>query len=146
MRDIIKKILLIILLIMLGFVCFVQADYDQTIVAATLIMEAGGEYYEGSLEAVYEVIYNRAIKKNQSFSDICLAPKQFSCWNGKDIMSAVEKASQHPRWNEAMKIAYEDPKTNYTMGADHYHADYVRPYWADSLTRTVKIGLHIFYK
>jgi len=61
-------------------------------------------------------------------------------------MSAVEKASQHPRWNEAMKIAYEDPKTNYTMGADHYHADYVRPYWADSLTRTVKIGLHIFYK
>ena len=141
-----KKILLIILLIMLGFVCFVQADYDQTIVAATLIMEAGGEYYEGSLEAVYEVIYNGAIKKNQSFSEICLAPKQFSCWNGKDIMSAVEKASQHPRWNEAMKIAYEDPKTNYTMGADHYHADYVRPYWADSLTRTVKIGLHIFYK
>ena len=131
---------------MLGFVCFVQADYDQTIVAATLIMEAGGEYYEGSLEAVYEVIYNRAIKKNQSFSEICLAPKQFSCWNGKDIMSAVEKASRHPRWNEAMKIAYEDPKTNYTMGADHYHADYVRPYWADSLTRTVKIGLHIFYK
>ena len=141
-----KKILLIILLIMLGFVCFVQADYDQTIVAATLIIEAGGEYYEGSLEAVYEVIYNRAIKKNQSFSEICLAPKQFSCWNGKDIMSAVEKASRHPRWNEAMKIAYEDPKTNYTMGADHYHADYVRPYWADSLTRTVKIGLHIFYK
>jgi len=131
---------------MLGFVCFVQADYDQTIVAATLIMEAGGEYYEGSLEAVYEVIYNRAIEKNQSFSEVCLAPKQFSCWNGKDIMSAVEKASQHPRWNEAMKIAYEDPKTNYTMGADHYHADYVRPYWADSLTRTVKIGLHIFYK
>ncbi len=132
--------------ILVGFVCFVQADYDQTIVAATLIMEAGGEYYEGSLEAVYEVIYNRAIEKNQSFSEVCLAPKQFSCWNGKDIMSAVEKASQHPRWNEAMKIAYEDPKTNYTMGADHYHADYVRPYWADSLTRTVKIGLHIFYK
>ena len=142
----IKRIIILILGILLGFVCFVQADYDQTIVAATLIMEAGGEYYEGSLEAVYEVIYNRAIEKNQSFSEVCLAPKQFSCWNGKDIMSAVEKASQHPRWNEAMKIAYEDPKTNYTMGADHYHADYVRPYWADSLTRTVKIGLHIFYK
>jgi spore germination cell wall hydrolase CwlJ-like protein len=141
-----KKILVIILLTIIGFICFVQADYDQTIVAATLIMEAGGEYDEGSLEAVYEVIYNRAIKKNQSFSEVCLARKQFSCWNGKDIMSAVEKASQHPRWNEAMKIAYEDPKTNYTMGADHYHADYVRPYWADSLTRTVKIGLHIFYK
>ena len=142
----IKRIIILMLGILVGFVCFVQADYDQTIVAATLIMEAGGEYYEGSLEAVYEVIYNRAIEKNQSFSEVCLAPKQFSCWNGKDIMSAVEKASQHPRWNEAMKIAYEDPKTNYTMGADHYHADYVRPYWADSLTRTVKIGLHIFYK
>jgi len=64
----IKRIIILILGILVGFVCFVQADYDQTIVAATLIMEAGGEYYEGSLEAVYEVIYNRAIEKNQSFS------------------------------------------------------------------------------
>ena len=31
-------------------------------------------------------------------------------------------------------------------GATHYHADYVRPYWAPSLTRIAKIGAHIFYQ
>ena len=28
----------------------------------------------------------------------------------------------------------------------HYHADYVLPYWADSLDKTVQIGRHIFYR
>lgn len=31
-------------------------------------------------------------------------------------------------------------------GATHYHADYVRPYWAPTLTRLAKIGAHIFYR
>jgi spore germination cell wall hydrolase CwlJ-like protein len=30
--------------------------------------------------------------------------------------------------------------------ATHYHADYVLPYWADSLDKTVQIGHHIFYR
>jgi spore germination cell wall hydrolase CwlJ-like protein len=29
--------------------------------------------------------------------------------------------------------------------ATHYHADYVLPYWADSLNKLVQIGRHIFY-
>lgn len=30
--------------------------------------------------------------------------------------------------------------------ATHYHADYVLPYWADSLDKSAKIGRHIFYR
>lgn len=30
--------------------------------------------------------------------------------------------------------------------ATHYHADYVVPYWADSLEKMVQIGRHIFYR
>jgi hypothetical protein len=30
--------------------------------------------------------------------------------------------------------------------ATHYHADYVLPYWADSLDKTVQVGRHIFYR
>jgi hypothetical protein len=30
--------------------------------------------------------------------------------------------------------------------ATHYHADYVLPYWADSLLKQVQIGHHIFYR
>jgi len=33
-----------------------------------------------------------------------------------------------------------------TGGATHYHAFYVKPWWAKKLTRTVKIGDHIFYR
>ena len=62
-----KKLIIVILGLLIGFICFVQADYDQTIVATTLILEAGGEYYEGSLEAVYEVIYNQPLKEINPF-------------------------------------------------------------------------------
>ena len=33
-----------------------------------------------------------------------------------------------------------------TDGATHYHADYVRPSWADTKTKTVEIEDHIFYR
>ena len=36
--------------------------------------------------------------------------------------------------------------TDFTEGALWYHADYVHPYWADSLNKTSVIDNHIFYK
>ena len=33
-----------------------------------------------------------------------------------------------------------------TDGATHYHADYVKPDWANTKTRTTEIGDHIFYR
>lgn len=33
-----------------------------------------------------------------------------------------------------------------TEGATHYHADYVRPAWAETKTRTIEIEDHIFYR
>lgn len=33
-----------------------------------------------------------------------------------------------------------------TLGATHYHADYVQPDWANSKEKTVEIDDHIFYK
>ncbi|HEX8058356.1 MAG TPA: cell wall hydrolase [Novosphingobium sp.] len=32
------------------------------------------------------------------------------------------------------------------IGATHYHANYVSPYWAPSLVRVGRIGAHIFYR
>ena len=119
----------------------------QDIVATTLILEAGGEYSEGAMEAVHEVIYNRSIKRNKSMSEVCLQKWQFSCWNDKDIDQNIAKAKKHPRWSKAMKIVNTSKMTNYTHGADHYYADYIKPpYWAKSMTRTTQIGRHIFFK
>ncbi|NDB28194.1 cell wall hydrolase [archaeon] len=33
-----------------------------------------------------------------------------------------------------------------TEGATHYHATYVKPYWAPTLDRITQIGSHIFYR
>ena len=34
---------------------------------------------------------------------------------------------------------------DFTHGATHYHADYVDPFWNDSLTHTITVGDHLFY-
>jgi spore germination cell wall hydrolase CwlJ-like protein len=52
-------------------------------------------------------------------------------------------------WARSRKIAEEAlaGKVFAPIGhATHYHADYVLPYWADSLDKTVQIGRHIFYR
>jgi spore germination cell wall hydrolase CwlJ-like protein len=127
-----------------------SCPYAHDIIAATIIMEAGGEYHVGALEGVYEVIMNRAEKRNKTPAQVCLQRKQFSCWNGKaDGIKALEytiaQAKKHPRWKIAVNVI--GTQTNYTKGADHYYADYIaEPYWASSMKRTVKIGKHIFFK
>lgn len=35
---------------------------------------------------------------------------------------------------------------NTLHGADHYHADYVSPDWAERMTTVATIGKHIFYR
>jgi len=119
---------------------------DEDIIASTLILEAGGEYAEGSMEAVYEVICNRAWKRDMTRREVCLQRMQFSCWNSGKIDALVAKAKAHKRYSKALSIVYSAKITNYTLGADHYHADYCSPYWATSMTVTVKIGRHIFYR
>jgi exopolysaccharide biosynthesis WecB/TagA/CpsF family protein len=52
-------------------------------------------------------------------------------------------------WTRSRKIAEDalDGKVFAPIGhATSYHADYVLPYWADSLDKTIQIGRHIFYR
>jgi spore germination cell wall hydrolase CwlJ-like protein len=52
-------------------------------------------------------------------------------------------------WARAHKIALEALAGHVfaPVGhATHYHADYVLPYWADSLAKQIQIGHHIFYR
>lgn len=54
-------------------------------------------------------------------------------------------------WGESVRIAYEvmyADIVDFTKGATHYHADYVRPYWRKDrqLTRVKVVGTHIFYR
>jgi spore germination cell wall hydrolase CwlJ-like protein len=52
-------------------------------------------------------------------------------------------------WAQARKIAAEalGGKVFAPVGhSTHYHANYVLPYWADSLAKQVQVGRHIFYR
>lgn len=145
-RDI-ELIIICIIVTILTAISGEGAVMDVTpseVVTATLILEAGGEYSTGAMEAVHEVIMTRSKQRGITPAEVCLQRLQFSCWNSKRV-SQMRKAKRHKRWNEALGIIQSEI-TNYTAGADHYHADYCDPYWAKQMKVTATIGRHIFYK
>ena len=96
------------------------AATEREIVAATLILEAGVDGVAG-LEAVNEVIHNRARFRRQSLTAVCLARRQFSAWNGRRIEAGVALAKRSTLWREALAIVAAEP-TKHVAGATHYWA------------------------
>ena len=123
-----------------------QQQKELDTVIATLILEAGGEGKKG-MEAVYEVILNRAKVRKKTPFQIVTQRKQFSCFDS-GVERAVEKAKKHPRWALAESIV-KSPVTNFTKGSTFYHTTKVNPYWKDIFLKrgaqTTLIGNHIFY-
>ena len=126
------EVITYVTIILIAFVVVSNAQTSSDIIATTLILEAGGEYSAGSMQAVHEVIINRSAKRNLSAAQVCLQPYQFSCWNSGNLATKLAIAASEP--------------TNLTHGADHYHADYCDPYWNKSMKVTIVIGRHIFYR
>jgi len=117
----------------------------QEFVAATLILEAGGERDPRAMAAVREVVSNRAKARKQTEKEVVLARLQFSCWNA-GTASAFAKAKRHAKWREALDLASSPSLTNYTLGADHYHTVQVSPAWSRKLLKTRQIGNHVFFR
>lgn len=116
------------------------------IVSMTILAEARGEGPDG-MAAVAACIYQRSLNRNLTPDQVCLQRKQFSCWNGKRPAD-LEHLLKLPQAKTANWLSKNLHKLNRAkIGfADHYHADYVKPYWAKGRTSTIKIGKHIFYK
>jgi spore germination cell wall hydrolase CwlJ-like protein len=72
---------------------------------------------------------------------------QFSwyCDGKADVILKQDEALYDLILMMSFKI-YSGKLKDLTDGATHYHADYVRPEWASSKTKTMKIGQHIFYR
>ena len=62
----------------------------------------------------------------------------------------MEIEMNNVKWKVAEDIAYQVLAFNkwggMIEGATHYHADYVQPWWAKKMEKTVKLGDHIFYR
>lgn len=110
-------------------------------VAAVLVLESATEGKVG-MERVQDVIINRSNERQKSLFEVVTQPKQFSCLNKIPIPRAIELASSHPKWEQALKISQ---RTNALTRFNHYHTIDVSPYWAKGKTGE-RIGRHIFYR
>ena len=122
---------------------------DAFIAAATICAEAGGEPYAGQV-MVGETIANRAIRSGASIRDVCLAPRQFSCWNNRGTMELrMQTMRKHPAWNDCLMIAKGICQPAYTpvSPATHYYAPKrcKRPSWVKGMRLVAVFGNHRFY-
>jgi len=131
-----------------------KMNNDLKILAKTIYGEARGElnpFGLAPLIAVGNVVINRVRKKfEKSITDVCLAPRQFSCWNHDDpnyekIKNLDESSSLFKTYLEIARNLIEGSWPDLTDGCDHYHARYVKPFWAGMLTPKRVFGNHLFY-
>jgi|TARA_B110000977_G_scaffold198290_1_gene282827 spore germination cell wall hydrolase CwlJ-like protein len=97
---------------------------------------------------ICEVVHQGPTKESwKTGDDVPIRNKcQFSWWcDGK-----ADNPQDKDEWVNAQMLAYyiieEGKFRGLTEGATHYHATYVNPSWASSLSLVSTIGAHIFYR
>jgi spore germination cell wall hydrolase CwlJ-like protein len=118
------------------------------IVALTILGEARGETFEG-MAGVASVIQTRMVERNQSARQVCLAPKQFSFWNGGVSESTKRKLLATAQGKNALYLAdlvIHKQMPDIVKGANHYHAISVSPKWAKNTKLVATIRNHKFYR
>jgi len=134
------------------------------VLALTIWGEARGESVEGQI-AVANVIMNRwknNLGKYKTVTDVCLEPRQFSCWNESDpnrtrinkLMSQISRGVIPQELKQQLYIARGILGFNLvdnTRGSRHYitaklYDSENRPRWAKTpITDPVRIGNHVFF-
>lgn len=128
--------------------------------ATNIYHEAKNQPMAGQI-AVAQVVMNR-VKDNRYPDNVCDVVKQGLTYkNGKVVLGKcqfswycdgkkddVNKKSE--KWRNSLRYASMVITNRITLditeGATHYHATYVRPAWARTKTKTVRINRHIFYR
>ena len=136
---------------------------DLEVLALTMIGEGRGEPVEGQI-AIGSIIRNRALTQKIDISQVCFAPKQFSCWNENDPNFAVleELASRlllgqsliEPHEKQCLFLArgiISNEILDNTNGSLNYITIDLfnspdRPKWVNNLILAKTIGHHVFFK
>lgn len=132
---------------------------DLETLALTIYGEARGEKVDGQI-AIGCVIRNRRISHpEKSYKDICLAPKQFSCWNENDpnrviLLKLADNIHGTNFWlKQTMFIAsgiIDNNLIDNTGGAKNYMTSDLffsdkKPAWAIKAMGLRTIGNHVFF-
>lgn len=133
--------------------------HEREVIAATLLLEAGGEGKKG-IWAVANVIQNRVKRQKQRWGysayEVVTKPAQFSCFiKGEDSYDFVDRAKEKfmIEWLYAMDLANNLQEDTYmsdiTRGATHYfNPALAAPSWARSpkMMKTLTLNHHVFYR
>jgi hypothetical protein len=124
----------------------------QNCLTAAVYYEAGFEPEMGK-RGVAQVILNRVSHRAYPNS-ICNVVYQGSerrtgCQFSFTCDGSLARRPSPKAWAKAQLVAAQAIAGNVepSVGmATHYHADYVVPYWASSLSKVAKLGRHYFYR
>ncbi len=125
---------------------------ERTCLAQAIYYEARSESRVGQL-AVADVVLNRVA--SPVYPDtICEVVFQGSerktgCQFSFTCDGSMKARLNERKWRESEMLAggiLAGIRTPVSRFATHYHADYVSPPWADTLTPTAVIGAHKFYR
>ena len=126
--------------------------------AFNIYHEANNQSMLGQI-AVGQVVMNRVestsfpntvcevVKQGQTYNNgkIVLHKCQFSWYcDGRSDKIRSKRLFQQCK-NIAILALYHQEE-DITGGATHYHATYVKPWWAKKLEKTTQLGDHIFYR
>ena len=159
MKDI--KIIVVVSLLVIGYEAYGD---DKKCLTENIYFEARGQGQAGWL-AVAQVTQNR-VDDRRFPNTVCEVVKQGLTYaSGQPIRNKCQFSwycdgkSDNPKNIKVYNSIYELVNYIYdiqdkpdhelldiTDGATHYHADYVRPSWAKTKTKTIEIEDHIFYR
>jgi len=120
--------------------------------ASAIYYEAGSQDEDGQ-RAVAQVVLNRV--RHPAFpASVCGVVYEGStrgtgCQFTFTCDGSLNRRPDAAGWRRAYTIAEQalDGAVFAPVGlATHYHADYVVPYWASTLTKNAVVGAHIFYR
>lgn len=115
-----------------------------TCLALALFFEARGEPIEGQL-AVADVIIERTKSPRypDNVCDVVFQSHQFSFVQNNETPSPSGRAWDNARNLSQSILLGEVPLPG--LGATHYHATYVSPYWVNGADLVLEVGGHRFY-
>lgn len=129
-----------------------DGDGQWRCLANAIYFEARGESLAGQI-AVGEVVLNRVDSRWWPDS-VCGVVSQGEELRGRCQFSFMcdgrpERIENQTSFDLAGKIAHvllSGRPRSLTGSATHYHANYIQPKWIRGLTRTARIGAHVFYR
>jgi N-acetylmuramoyl-L-alanine amidase len=131
-------------------------EFQKYLAALTAWREGRGEvaaYGLDSLRGILHVIDNRSKYRRLTWVQVVMQYEQFSSMTAPgdpQIHAGLVPVRPDPVFEQCYDLAdiiFNGGDYDITLGSDYYFADSIpMPTWAATMTATVKIGHHLFYK